>query len=192
MYFSKRSFLLGLGVGLMVVSLFSVISYGKSGVKTVKEQVELTDEQIIEKATGLGLVPVDENNVKDNLISELNNKVKKLETENVEQINANKELKLNLEETKKSYEKKLADAKKVSSTSSSSSSATTSYRRVTIPSGSSSEKVAKIIYNAGLVDNADKFNKYIQSQGKARKLRAGTFKVPTNSTYSKVLSALLY
>lgn len=63
-------------------------------------------------------------------------------------------------------------------------------KTVTIPGGLGSEGVALVLYNAGVIDNATSFNKYLVEQGKDRYIRSGTKTIPANVTYADIASII--
>jgi len=180
MYLSKKSFLMGFGIALMIFSLINM-AYTKSTTKKITEIREMTEEEIVEKAKELGMITIEDAATDDqevnlaiakimdekNLLNEKYNELQK-ESEKMEAL---------ITSLKKEAEKP-KEAPKVT------------YKTIYIPGGSSSEDVARILYKNGLVNSIDKFNKYIVDQGKARYLQSGSFKVPTNSTYYTVLNSI--
>lgn len=60
----------------------------------------------------------------------------------------------------------------------------------TIKSGMSSGKVAKLLYQLGLVDDADKFNEYIVDAGKANVIQVGTYSVLPGASYEDILNKI--
>ncbi|MCR4756330.1 MAG: hypothetical protein K5792_00860 [Butyrivibrio sp.] len=59
-------------------------------------------------------------------------------------------------------------------------------KTVTIPGGKSSDAVAQILYEAGVIDNAVSFNRYLIDKGLDRIIRSGTRTFPAGSTYEDV------
>lgn len=57
---------------------------------------------------------------------------------------------------------------------------------IEIEKGMSSNKVAKIIYEKGLVDSASAFNKYLVDNGYSKKVRIGTFKITVGADYKEI------
>jgi len=62
--------------------------------------------------------------------------------------------------------------------------------RVYVAPGSTSQRISALLHEAGVVDDADKFNRYIGSQGKATKLMAGWFEIPKDADYQTVLGII--
>ena len=62
--------------------------------------------------------------------------------------------------------------------------------QVTIPGGSSSDKVAKILHDAGLVDDAIQFNKFLIEKGWDRKIHSGTKSISQGASYEEIAKAI--
>jgi hypothetical protein len=59
-----------------------------------------------------------------------------------------------------------------------------------IESGMSSGKVAELLEEKGLIDDADEFNTYIVEMGKASVIKIGTYTLPKGSTYGDIISEI--
>lgn len=66
----------------------------------------------------------------------------------------------------------------------------TESKTVTIPGGLSSDGVAQVLYNAGVIDNASSFNRYLIDQGKDRIIRSGTKVIPAGATYAEIAAII--
>ena len=62
---------------------------------------------------------------------------------------------------------------------------------VRIPGGMSSDSVAELLHNEGIVDNATSFNKYLIERGVDRKIRSGTKTFPANATYEQIADVIV-
>lgn len=63
---------------------------------------------------------------------------------------------------------------------------TTTPHTVTIPNGLGSEGVARILYNAGVIDDAITFNNYLVERKMDRGIRAGVKNFPAGSSYEDI------
>ena len=61
---------------------------------------------------------------------------------------------------------------------------------VAITGGESSTTVAQNLYNSGLVDNADSFDSYLDSNGYDNSIRPGTYQIKKGSSYSDIAGAI--
>ena len=68
--------------------------------------------------------------------------------------------------------------------------ATTEKTTVTISSGMSSEAIASALANAGLVDDASKFNSFLVANGYDMKLETGNFSLETGMSYEEIAKIL--
>lgn len=66
----------------------------------------------------------------------------------------------------------------------------TEYVTFTITRGLSSRQVSEILYQKGLIDDVDEFNKYIIEQGKSKVIRIGTYTLPKDSDYEEILDII--
>lgn len=62
---------------------------------------------------------------------------------------------------------------------------------ITIPGGSGSDKVASILKDAGVVDDAVAFNKYLIQNKVDRKIRSGKKVFPANATYDQIADIIV-
>ena len=61
---------------------------------------------------------------------------------------------------------------------------------VTIPEGASSDVVCRLLYNVGLVQDADYYNQYIMKNGKEDAIRYGEYDIPKDSTAAEILAII--
>lgn len=61
---------------------------------------------------------------------------------------------------------------------------------VSIPSGSTGDKIADILIGAGLVRDRQEFNQAVAAVGAEGKLQAGNFTIPSNATLAQIISIL--
>ena len=61
---------------------------------------------------------------------------------------------------------------------------------VTIPTGSSGDRIADILLQAGLIKDKQDFNQAVIAAGAEGKLRAGYFVIPSNATPAEIISIL--
>ncbi len=60
----------------------------------------------------------------------------------------------------------------------------------TVPSGSSSGKIASLLEQAGLIKSKDEFTALVKEMGVETKLKAGTFTIPAGSTMEDIAKIL--
>ncbi len=76
------------------------------------------------------------------------------------------------------------------STSSSSTGATGATKKLTIRKGEDSYTTAAHLYKDGLVDNAAKFNTYLESNKYDVKILSGTFNIPEGASYDEIVKII--
>ena len=178
MKFSRRSkfFLRGMGFGILVtVVIFSValVFYEpKNSSETANDtavteeikQEENTVEEKVEEKT-------EEKEEKNPEVSEKNSSEETAETEDPSAKETSEETKT---EENKSEETKTP-------------SKTVSFK---VTAGESSYKVAENLYRAGLIDDPNKFNTYLEQNGYDNTIHVGSFNIPEGSTYEQIANTI--
>lgn len=171
-----KYYMRGIGIGVIFATLLLTISFyfGSTGISSN----EMTDEEIIEKATELGMVmPEDDSEEQENQ-----------EEATEEPEDANSEAQSTEEEiAEESTEESEVENEPVVE----SSETTVKYIPFTVNSGESSDTVAANLYSAGLVDSASDFNDYMNTLGVDNRIQSGTFYVRTDSTYDDIIVLLV-
>ena len=70
------------------------------------------------------------------------------------------------------------------------SQSTKASKTITIPGGISSDSVAQILYNEGIVDNAVSFNRYLIDRNMDRYIRSGVKTIPSGSSYEEIANII--
>ena len=195
-----KSYLKGIGVGMIVASLILIIAGNMN---------KVSDEDVIARAKELGYVQstsVSQPEVVDNTSS--NTEQKKIEdsdkVESTENNDANTDNSkaddkaTDVNTNNENAEDKAYDANADSSTTESANSdktvdnnATSSETvKVEIKSGMSSESAALAVKNAGLVGSDTEFNKYLCSEGYDKRLRVGSFEIPKDADFETIAKSL--
>lgn len=175
-----KYYMRGIGIGVIFATLLLTISFyfGSTGISSK----EMTDEEIIEKATELGMVmPEDDSEEQEN---------QEEATEEPEDANSeaqSTEEEISEESTEESTEESEVENEPVVE----SSETTVKYIPFTVNSGESSDTVAANLYSAGLVDSASEFNDYMNTLGVDNRIQSGTFYVRTDSTYDDIIVLLV-
>lgn len=170
-----KYYMRGIGIGVIFATLLLTISFyfGSTGISSK----EMTDEEIIEKATELGMVmPEDDSEEQENQ-----------EEATEEPEDANSEAQSTEEIAEESTEESEVENEPVVE----SSETTVKYIPFTVNSGESSDTVAANLYSAGLVDSASEFNDYMNTLGVDNRIQSGTFYVRTDSTYDDIIVLLV-
>ena len=62
--------------------------------------------------------------------------------------------------------------------------------QIEIKAGEYSDAVSRKLYHAGLISDADTFNKYLTEKGADQNLRVGVYDIPTGSTQDEIIAIL--
>ena len=185
-----KSYLKGIGVGMIVASLILIIAGNMN---------KVSDEDVIARAKELGYVQstsVSQPEVVDNTSS--NTEQKKIEdsdkvestenndantdnaTDSVNADNATETANTTNDTTVSDDSDKTADNNATSSET----------VKVEIKSGMSSESAALAVKNGGLVESDTEFNKYLCSEGYDKRLRVGSFEIPKDADFETIAKSL--
>ncbi len=171
-----KYYMRGIGIGVIFATLLLTISFyfGSTGISSK----EMTDEEIIEKATELGMVmPEDDSEEQEN---------QEEATEESEDTNSE------AQSTEEEIAEEPTEESEVENEPVVESSETTvKYIPFTVNSGESSDTVAANLYSAGLVDSASEFNDYMNTLGVDNRIQSGTFYVRSDSTYDDIIVLLV-
>ena len=210
-----KSYLKGIGVGMIVASLILIIAGNMN---------KVSDEDVIARAKELGYVQsttVTQPEVVDNTSSnteqnkiEDSEKVESTENNNAANAddkstdvnandNANVEDETNDANSDSNAKESVNadnstetanttdDDKTVSDNADKTASTTSSETvKVEIRSGMSSESAALAVKNAGLVESDTEFNKYLCSEGYDKRLRVGSFDIPKDADFETIAKSL--
>ena len=197
-----KYYLRGLGTGIAVTALIIGISSG------VSDKNVMTDEEVLARAKQLGLVErtVLSDMVKDTEVSETEKTVESEPQETTEEV-ADEEN----EETKVVTEEEIVDSEQEeismmtedpeNDNLTEDESDTTENNKNTeefgmpdeagtitikIVRGDSSDSVSRMLEEAGLVDNATAYDKYLCQNGYDKSIRIGNFELPADATGEEI------
>lgn len=195
-----KYYLRGCGFGILFTALVLTISfYARGGV--------MTDEKAMLRASELGMVmPDGTESVSDTQedtqdakpVANLDdtkpgseNPEKTTETEKDEKKDKSTENDKN-KDTQKSSEKDSEDKKdKDKEQDNKNSNDENDIVTVTVRRGEVCRELAEDLYEKGLVDDAEKFRKYMQDSGYDSKICVGTFRLNRGMTYAQIARALV-
>lgn len=169
-----KYYLRGLGIGMAVTALILGISFsGRQG----QEAQTLTDEQIRERASELGMVDSSEltlaalqNSAQPQTTMEPE-VTEESETMTEPEATAEPEMTTKPEATK---EPELITAPEQSQTT------------ITIKKGSDSGSVSRVLYEAGLVENAKAFDNYLCNNGYSRSINPGIYEIAPGTSEEEI------
>ncbi len=196
-----KYYLRGIGIGIIFATCLLSVSF-YFGRDSFSEQ-ELSDQEIIERATELGMVMNDgsEEASSEESLEETDESDKQTENSDIESTvddsssienNSSNSEDADVETEPAIDEENLNEAIEDASTSADGSTEeSVTYISFTVKSGESSDTVAANLYKAGLVDSAVSFNTYMNELGVDNKIQSGTFYVQDNSTYDDLIALLV-
>ena len=169
-----KYYLRGLGIGMAVTALILGISFsGRQG----QEAQTLTDEQIRERASELGMVDSSEltlaalqNSAQPQTTMEPE-VTEESETMTKPEVTAEPEMTTKPEATE---EPELITAPEQSQTT------------ITIKKGSDSGSVSRMLYEAGLVENAKAFDNYLCNNGYSRSINPGIYEIAPGTSEEEI------
>ncbi|MBD8497091.1 hypothetical protein [Paenibacillus arenosi] len=181
--FKDRTFLIGLGAGVIIGTLMLQIMLIGQTVST-----ELTEQQLVREADrqGYDLVP------KDSVLPSKKdgNNSDKSKAEGVKQNDSTDSNQV--KSTSGTEKSELPTAKnKVADNNAGKNKPDSNMVSVFIPAKSTSDDISKLLEAAGVVKDADKFQQFLQQEKKARSLRTGKFQFTLPMTEQDVLKTLL-
>ncbi len=173
MKFSRRSkyFLRGMGFGILVtVVIFSValVFYEPKNSSETANDTAVTEE--IKQEENTVEEKVDENTVEEKVEEK---------TEEKEEKNPELSEKNSSEDTAETEDSKTTETKTPSKT--------VSFK---VTAGESSYKVAENLFRAGLIDDPNKFNTYLEQNGYDNTIHVGSFNIPEGSTYEQIANTI--
>ena len=177
----RKYFVRGLGVGILFGALIMFAAYMTSG------KNRMSDEDVIKRAQELGMVKQSEYVLESDVTSQ--------ET-TTEEITTEATTEKATTEAPTTTEKATTEATTTEKTTTekatteASTTETSTQTTVTISSGMSSEAIASALANAGLVDDASKFNSFLVANGYDMKLETGNFSLETGMSYEEIAKIL--
>lgn len=166
----RKYFVRGLGVGILFGALIMFAAYMTSG------KNRMSDEDVIKRAQELGMVKQSEYVLESDVTSQ-ETTTEKATTEAPTT-------------TEKATTEKTTTEKATTEASTTEKADTSTQTTVTISSGMSSEAIASALANAGLVDDASKFNSFLVANGYDMKLETGNFSLETGMSYEEIAKIL--
>ncbi len=185
-----KYYLRGIGIGITLATLILTISFYFGKGTLTKEH--LSDEEIIERATSLGMImPEEEVSISDEVVakSALEDEVADTTLES-EETDVNENVEENTKESESSDEYTLEQALSDASDDTKSADTTVTYVPFRIKGGESSETICKNLKKAGLVDSERDFNKYLNKLDLDNAISTGNFYIPTGSSYDDIVALL--
>lgn len=163
----KKSFLLGIGLGMIFTSLLFLVAYKSENYKIKKnninaEESSISDDEIIERAKSLGMT----------FYVDLPDKEKEDAKGDETEITSNSDT-----------QGEVPSDEEINSDNSESEPV-----EIVINSGANATNVSKILFDSGLIDDAEDFKNYIVNNKKSTKIRTGKYYIPKGLSYDDIIS----
>ena len=184
----SKYFLRGMGVGILVTVIIFAVSL-------VFYEPTLSDEEIIEKAKALGMETSEETTTKED--SQTKDEEASNETDGEEQStdtsteeeSDDSSTDASTDEDESSESKSQDDDSSSNETASESSSSSERVTFVVTP-GEGSSKICENLYHAGLIDDPNSFNQFLEDNGYDKTISTGSYEIPKGSTYEEIANAI--
>lgn len=197
----KKYFLRGMGIGIIITALmFSLVLF------LTNQSNAMSDREIMAKAAELGMVmPEEKKTISDSSNESDENGSTTVETltgDDVEPTRDDTEDEIGNEPRPNSTTNSTTTNKSINKTESSNDNKTEESNESSvningannvnfvIKQGQDSYAVGENLKKAGIVDDASKFNLYLEQNGYDKKLKAGSFKIRQGSDYKTIAEAL--
>ena len=188
-----KYYLRGIGIGVTLATLLLTISFYFGKDSLTKEK--LSDEEIIERATELGMImPEEEVSDSDEVIA--NSSLDENDLDTAEQVDAENNVSEEVQnagadESESSEEYTLEKAISDAAEEKKNTDTTITYVPFKIKGGESSEAICKNLKKLGLIDSEKEFNKYLNKLNVDNVISTGNFYIPTGSSYDDIVALLV-
>lgn len=180
-----RYYLRGLGIGILVTAVILSVAAGN--------KQTMTDEEVMKRARELGMT---ESTLLSDQVSEEASTEKEVpeslpeemypQDERIQESQTVQEEKMteSLEEDQSEQDTGTEPLEEESNGTHTKEDALT--LRIEISRGESSTTVSKSLRNAGLIEDAAEFDRYLCNNGYDKKIVTGTYEIPENSTFEEI------
>lgn len=188
----KKYFVRGLGIGIIFGALIMLAAYMTSG------KGSMSDEEVIKRAQELGMVKKSEYVLESEVTSEETTTeavtteatTGKVTTEAPTTTEKATEATTEAATTEKATTEKATTEKATTEAATTEQTDTKTKATITVSGGMSSETISSLLENAGLVDSASEFNRFLVQNGYDKKLETGSFDITGGMTYEEIARIL--
>lgn len=173
----RKYYLRGIGVGILFATIVLLVAYAVTG------GGEMSEEEIIERAEALGMVQ------EESLLDSFDKPAEKTDTEDSAALETDTET---TESTGEDNADDTSSTEHIETTETepetTEETAATDVRIVTftVVSGMNSWNVAKILEDQGVIESADEFDAYLESNGYSASIVTGEYSVSIDSDYETI------
>lgn len=194
-----KYYLRGVGIGIIFATLVMTVS-------SFVHKNNITDEYIIKEAQKLGMVMKDELKNSEDIWGkdETEDSQTTEDTQTTEDSQTTEDTQ-GTEETSETQDTQVSESETVLPSESESQTPPSSesesqtppaseekqYVYVTVVRGDYARQIAEKVRDAGLIEDAEDFRKYIGRQGYGQLFHAGTYKIPMGASYEEICQILI-
>lgn len=181
MQMKLKYYMRGLGIGIILTTIILSIN---------NKTKDITDQEIINRAKKLGMV---EAKTQDNKIEDMLDHIKNTTitpTTNPDQT------KISISPNPTSSPTPTPETKMATVSPKPKKTVTPTKKAelnitISIIKGMSSDHVSKLLYEKGLVKDAEEFNQYLIKQGNASRIRVGEYTITKGTTYKEIMNQII-
>lgn len=185
-----KYFLRGLGTGIVFGTLIMLVAYMMSG------GYKISDEEVIERAKKLGYGIVEQNEKTTDADTE-EVKISIAEVTTADNTNENTSEAV-VDTTEDNSTSEATDEITSEITSEEPTTETTDVQpstiikaTITVTAGMGSQNVARLLQDAGIIENASDFDSYLMKNGYATKIEIGTYEFNNSMSYQEIAEELI-
>ena len=181
-----KYYLRGVGIGLIIATLIMMIS------TALHSNKDISDEEIIARAEKLGMVMKTETKTEDKkTLADLDDPNKEETEDESSQEDVQEEQKNEESEDTSSDGKEEAENSQQNSTEDEQPRVEVIEKvEITVVPGEYSDKVSKKLQKAGLIDDAEHFNKYLAQKNYDNLIQPGNYEISTDSDYDEIIKII--
>ena len=185
-----KYYLRGIGIGVTLATLLLTVSFYFG--RDFLYYKTLSDEEIIEKATALGMV-MPEGSEQSEATEMTEASQESADSQVAEETELAEEVEISADSAIEDAEVPLAEPTDLPTVENAGaeSEETVSYTAFTVRAGESSETISSNLKKAGLIEDADEFNKYLHKCKVDHLIQNGTFYVKQGSEYDDLIAVLV-
>ena len=204
-----KYYLRGIGFGIIFASLIFTVALATS------DKEEITDQEIMERASELGMVSAESkvmDDGKDEITSEITSESDKKEQNKADTQKTDKkesdeedlsksdeeDSKTDIVEAKENDSQKKDDSSKVKDDSKEkdtekpvNNSEKKDYVVINVKTGMVCRDIAELLQKEGVIEDSEEFRIYMGQKGYANKIKCGTFEIPVNANFEQIVKCLI-
>lgn len=181
-----KYFLRGLGTGIVFGTLIMLVAYMMSG------GYKISDEEVIERAKKLGYGIVEQNEkTTDADTEEVKISIAEVTTADNTNENTSEAVVDTTEDNSTSEATDEITSEEPTTETTDVQPSTIIKATITVTAGMGSQNVARLLQDAGIIENASDFDSYLMKNGYATKIEIGTYEFNNSMSYQEIAEELI-